>query len=357
MHLAMVVDESRLATDGPAIQRTAVAMASAGARIHRVIPTFREEPPLARLLPASGFEFGSSRLFWPSRLGALSSALEEDRPDAFIAFGARAFAAAAQLAEDLDAALVAMPATSRELEAMPLRAHRHRLDLLCVPTAPLAVRAGQIVDESLVTVLPLGVAIPSRPDAAAPASLAIAGSGRDEGAYRALFGGLSSVAPHVPELQVAIELPPGHDPHLWTLARELGVQRLLNGVSSLESIRPLALACGTLALPEAVGGTRTLVLEAMALGRTVVTMDDPMADHLIDGVTALVAAERESRIWGALLAEALRDGEVARRVRAEGAVRSAARFGSAICARHLADACSMAVTGGAIPFPGPDADS
>ena len=91
MHLAMVVDESRLATDGPAIQRTAVAMASAGARIHRVIPTFREEPPLARLLPASGFEFGSSRLFWPSRLGALSSALEEDRPDAFIAFGARAF--------------------------------------------------------------------------------------------------------------------------------------------------------------------------------------------------------------------------------------------------------------------------
>jgi glycosyltransferase involved in cell wall biosynthesis len=201
------------------------------------------------------------------------------------------------------------------------------------------------------------VPIPSARDRqpASPQSLAIAGSGRDDGAYRAVFRAIADVMPALPELQVAIELPPGHDPKLWRLARELGVQRVLNGVSSLESIRPLALACGTVALPEPAHGTRSIVLEAMALGRTVVAMDDPFADHLIDGVSALVAQERDAREWARLLAEALLPGPGAARVGEEAAARAAARFSSARCAEQLADACATIVRGPSIPFPGPGA--
>ena len=354
MHLALVVDPDRLVTDAAEVQRLAVALAGEGIRVHRVLPPWTDEPPLARLIPASSFDFASSMLFRPSRLGALSSALEDDRPDVFVGFGARGFDAAAELAEDLDAGLVAMVATSDELDAMPLRAHLERLDLLCAATAPIAVRAAKVVGDGRVSVLPLGIPVPSRGNAppASPQSLAIAGSGRDDGAYRAIFRAIADVMPALPELQVAIELPPGHDPKLWRLAREMGVQRVLNGVGSLESVRPLALACGTMAVPEPVHGVRTIVLEAMALGRAIVAMDDPYADHLIDGVSAFVAQERSAPEWTQLLTRALLSPEDARRVGDEAAARAAARFGSARCAEQLAEACGAIVRGPAIPFPG-----
>jgi glycosyltransferase involved in cell wall biosynthesis len=350
MHLALVIDPDRLVQDGAALQRLAVALVAEGVRVRRVLPTARDDAPLARLIPVSTYDFAGSPLFRASRLGALSSELEEDKPDAFVSFGPRAFEAAAELARDLDAGLVAMVST-----ATPLRRHADRLDLVGTSTGPVALRAARVVGDDLTTVLPLGVATPDGGRTPPPPAegIAIAGPARDDGAYRAVFSAIASLMPTMPDLQVAIELPPGHDPKLWTLARELRVQRVLNGVTSLESIRPLALACGVVALPEAVGGTRSIVLEAMAIGRCVVALEDPMADHLIDGVTALVAAERDARVWGTLLSAGLRGTEVSARIGAEASVRTAARFGSARCAAQLAQACETVVRGPAIPFPGP----
>lgn len=354
MHVALVLGPDRLGEDAMAVQRLAVALAAEGTRVLRILPPASGTIALSPLIPAATFDFESSILFRPSRLGALSASLEEDPPDAFVAFGRHAFDAAAELSEDLDAGLVAVASVQEELDALPLKAHAERLDLLCVPTAPLAVRAARTVGDRLVRVLPLGVPLPASRDRteASPQSLAIAGSGRDDGAYRAVFAALADVMPFLPELQVAIELPPDHDPKLWRLAREMGVQRVLNGVSRLESIRPLALACGAVALPEPVHGARPIVLEAMALGRTVVAMEDPFADHLIDGVTAFVAQERSAREWGGLLRRALLDPPAARAVGQEAAARVAARFGSARCAQQLCEACEAIVRGPVLPFPG-----
>ncbi len=359
MHIALVVDPERLLTDAAAVQRLAVALAGDGVRVRRILPPARDEPPLLRMIAASTFDFDSSLLFRPSRLGALSSSLEDDPPEIFVSFGARAFIAAAELADDMDAGLVAMISTSDELDATALKRHTGRLDLVCAATAPIAARAARVVGEQMVTVLPLGVPVPSRRDTfvASPQSLAIAGTGRDVGAYRAVFAAIADVMPALPEFQVAIELPPGHDPRLWALAREFGVQRVLNGVSRLEMVRPLALACGVFALPEAIHGVRSVVLEAMGLGRTVVAMDDPFADHLIDGVTALVVQERDAREWTAQLTKAMLDPATAGAVGAEAAVRTAAGFASARCADQLAAACESIMRGPSIPFPGAGAST
>ena len=354
MHIALVVDPERLLSDAAPVQRLAVALAGEGIRVLRILPPSRDEAPLSQLIPVASFDFDSSILFRPSRLGALSSSLEDAKPDVFVSFGPRAFDAAAELADDLDAGLVAMISTEDELDVTPLKRHNDRIDVVCVPTAPIAVRAGRLVGDRHVSVLPLGVQLPvdRRAATASPQSLAIAGTGRDEGAYRAVFAAIADVMPALPDLQVAIELPPGHDPKLWRLAREMGIQPVLNGVSRLESVRPLALACGVMVLPEAIHGVRSIVLEAMALGRTLVAMDDPYADHLIDGVTAMVAKERDAREWTALLTKALLQPAAAAGVGEEAAVRTAARFGSARCADQLAEACESVVRGPSIPFPG-----
>jgi glycosyltransferase involved in cell wall biosynthesis len=246
-----------------------------------------------------------------------------------------------------------MVSTSDELDATALKRHTGRLDLVCAATASIAARAARTVGEQMVTVLPLGVPVPSRRDTfvASPQSLAIAGSGRDVGAYRAVFAAIADVMPALPEFQVAIELPTGHDPRLWSLAREFGIQRVLNGVSRLETVRPLALACGVFALPEATHGVRSIVLEAMGLGRTVVAMADPFADHLVHGVTALVVQERDAREWTTQLTTAMLDPQIAGAVGNEGAVRTASTFGSARCAELLAGACESILRGPSIPFP------
>jgi glycosyltransferase involved in cell wall biosynthesis len=82
-------------------------------------------------------------------------------------------------------------------------------------------------------------------------------------------------------------------------------------------------------------------------------MDDQFADHLIDGVSALVAQERDPHEWARLLAAALLPADGAPRVGEEAAARAAARFSSARCAEQLADACASIVRGPSIPFPGP----
>ncbi len=351
MHIALVMDAERLALDGAALERLAVALAAEGTKVTRVLPAGPGEPPLARLIPVRTLDFEGAPLFRRARLGALSSAMEEDPPDAFVSFGPRAFAAAAELAEDLEAALIALVSTEDELTRTPLRRHADLLDALGVSTGPLVSRGGRQVPADLVGVLPLGVAIPTERSPSAPFSLAIAGTARDVGAYRAVFAALADIASAAPDLQVAIEFPPGHDSKLWALARQHRIQGMLNGVTRLEEIRPLALDCDVMVLPEPVRGTRTLVLEAMAAGRLVVAFEDALAQHLMDGVTALVAQEREAREWTRLLTRAVLDPASTAGIRAEGALRVAAQFGSSRCANRLLEACVTAVRGPLIPFP------
>lgn len=350
MHIALVMDAERLAVDGAALERLAVALAADGVKITRVRPPMSMEASLARLIPVRELEFDGSPLFRRSRLGALSSALEEDPPDAFVSFGPRAFAAAAELAEDLEAALIAMVSSEDELTRTPLRKHGALLDALGVSTGPLVARAGRQVSHDLVSVMPLGVAIPTHRTPSALLSVAIAGNARDVGAYRAVYAALADISSAAPDLQVAIEFPPGHDPKLWALARQHRIQGLLNGVTRLEDIRPLVLECDVIVLPEPVRGTRTLVLEAMAAGRLVVAIEDAMAQHLMDGVTALMAQEREAREWTRLLTRAILDPAGTSGIRAEGALRVAAQFGSSRCAANLLEACVTAVRGPLIPF-------
>ncbi|MFO0963085.1 MAG: hypothetical protein U0625_09280 [Phycisphaerales bacterium] len=353
MHIALVIDPERLLTDAAAFHRLAVALAAEGARVTRILPESSEEPPMARLLAAHPYHFDGSALFRRARLGTLSADLEDAPPEVFVSFGARAFDAAAALAEDLEAGLVAIVATADELQRTPLRRRLAQLDLVGASTAPLAVRAARIVAPELVTVLPLGVQVPDhgRAEPASPASIAIAGSARDDGAYRAVFAAIADIAPALPNLQVAIEFPPGHDPRLWGLAREAGIQPVLNGVTRLESIRPLALACGVFMVPEVVHGTRPLLLEAMAAGRIVLAADDADADFLIDGVTALLPRARDARSWTEALTRAMQRPEVAELGR-EASARVAARYASGRCALQLLDACELIVRGPAIPFPG-----
>lgn len=350
MHIALVMDPERQALDGPAVERLAVALAADGAQVTRILPATPDDVPATRLIPVRTYDYAGSALFRRSRLGSLSSDMEDSRPDAFVAFGARALGAAAELAEDLEAALIAMIATEDELARSPLRRVAPLIDLVGVSTAPLVARASRWISPELVQLMPLGVAVPSRPPPAAPQSVAIAGTARDVGAYRAVYAALADAAPALPDLQVAIEFPPGHDPKLWGLARQHGIQHILNGVQRLEQVRPLALACEVLVLPEPVRGTRSLVLEAMACGRTVVTIEDAVAHFLIDGVTALVARDRDPREWTRLMARALLEGATTAPLRAEAAVRMASQFSSARCAAALLEACTTAVRGPLLPF-------
>ncbi len=350
MHIALVVDPERMAIDGMAVERLAVALAAEGAQVTRILPKSTEEPPLARLIPVRTYDFDGSPLFRRVRLGALSSSLEAERPDVFVSFGPRALAAAAELAEDMDAALIAMVATEDELNATPLRKFAALIDAVGASTGPLVVRASRWIAEDLVQVMPLGIAIPSSPTPPSPQSVAIAGTARDLGAYRAVYSALADVAPAVPDLQVAIEFPPGHDTRIWGMAREHRIQHLLNGVQRLEQVRPLAHACDVLLLPEPVRGTRSLVLECMAMGRLVVAIDDALAHYQQDGVTALVAQDRDPRIWTRLLTKALLEPAATGPIRAEAMLRVGAQFGSSRCAAHLLEACTVAVRGPLIPF-------
>ncbi len=105
---------------------------------------------------------------------------------------------------------------------------------------------------------------------------------------------------------------------LWRHADRIGLLSAMSTLECLEAQRDLLLRADVLIAPDPAGEHRSVVLEAMARGMSVITQADPLIEYTIDGRTAVLVEAPTRAGWFAGLRRVL-DDEPFRRGLAESA--------------------------------------
>ncbi len=98
------------------------------------------------------------------------------------------------------------------------------------------------------------------------------------------------------------ETTPAREAALWAAARKLNLTDRFTIVPDMESRREPILEMDLLLLPEATGRQRTLTLEAMGAGLTVIAMADDTMESLADGTTARLVRSPTPAAWAQAIA-------------------------------------------------------
>jgi len=101
---------------------------------------------------------------------------------------------------------------------------------------------------------------------------------------------------------------------VWKRLEQLGLPERLSLIPDLESRRSLVLRADMLLMPEAYGDQRSITLDAMAAGMTVVALEDDYAEELVNDRTGVLVPAPSGRVWAEAIGDLLRDRGRARRI-------------------------------------------
>ena len=360
MHVALIVDHDRWRREHAMVGRVAAGLRDRDIQITAVLPeagrldAVDDEPPLD----------GAASVYTPmqvppwmrrARARQLAASLPAGVPDVIHAVGEDAWAVALDLARELDRPVTLDVWTAELIKRIPPGRSASRVAGYIAPTEPIAEAIRHRVDAHLVSVVPIGVEIPSQPrqvltNRADSMTLAILGSGRDLVGYRAVLTGLSRLISDLPQIQVCLELRGPGEHEIWRHARRLDLLGHISSVVDAAMHRPLLTGCDVLVLPERQGQVRSIVLEALAAGMPAVTADDPYLDILVSDETALIVDYAVPDDWTDKLHSVLTDPAVAPRLAASARSSVAELHRPAEQADRLAAAFTQVVSGGAHAF-------
>jgi hypothetical protein len=361
MHIALIVDEERLARERTTLHRLSLALIDQGAQLTRVIPSalpaaLREDDQ-RRLPPAARLTAPMIVLPWMrrSRAAALAEAMERSEPDVIYAVGRRAWQVGLGLARLTDRQAALDVSSAEQVRQVPRERTPRAIGAYIAPTARLAEALKTRVEPDLVSLVPPGVAVPSVPHRilGAPHSaiaLAIVGAGRDLSAYRALLNGLARIMRALPQVHAFLELREPHDPGIWRCIRELDLMSRISSIADAAQHRALLTRCDVLLVPEAMGEVSSVTYEAMAAGMPVIAVEDPIADWQVGDQAAVVLGSSDAGQWESQLQRLLTHPDRARAIGLAGRERVAGHHRSSDQAAKLLATFGRMIRGGNLPF-------
>lgn len=192
---------------------------------------------------------------------------------------------------------VAEPAMRRALRKRAHNAHVH--------VAPWGVHS------------PAQLPVRTRPQER-PLAVGMISDGRDSLSVRAALAGLQECMKSRGEFLVFAGVGPlkyGRDPAVWAAARELDLVDRVSLVPEIEARREPMMQMDMLILPEASGRQRTLTLDAMAHGVSLVAAGDELIEALIPDRTASIVKEPTPSAWRDAIAQVIDDQAYAQSLR------------------------------------------
>lgn len=325
MHVAMIIDEERLRQEHTMLNRLAIGLIDQGVRLTRIVPDTIEIEAVwrseQRVALTSRIEVPMRVLPWMKRARTARIAAQFDRspPDVIYAVGQGTWPIALDVAKSLDKPValgIWRPSLIRKgarLQTNPYVA------AYIAPTPPMAEELKRLVDPDLVSLVPLGGAIPQQPSAVLEQArdvigVAVIGSGKDVPAYEALLGGLSRVIQNYPQMQIVLELRGPHHHDIWRIARRMELLGSVSGIEDAAQHRSLLKYCDVMLVPESFGELSSVLLDAMASAVPVIALEDRYLDMLIDGQTALLVHRPDAQDWADRLTNLLSNHEQARQL-------------------------------------------
>lgn len=330
MHVVMIIDEERLAHEGPMLDRIGAGLIDEGIEVSRIVPDDLSAEQAEQIVSDVAFtaqlETPMSVPPWMRRVRAerLAADLVSAAPDVIQVVGRGAWKVGFELAREIDRPLAIDVWSLGLARRAPRGRSAARVGAYLVPTKPIAKAVRQRrVDRELVSLIPLGVIVPAQSrkvlaNTSEQIALAIIGSGRDVAAYRALLTGLARLVRDFPQLHICLELRGPHAHHIWRHAQHLELLGHISAIPDAAPHAPLIASCDVLVIPERFGEIRSLVLETMAAGVPIIASEDPAFDALVSGETATIVRQPTAAQWATELRRLFLQPERARELGAAG---------------------------------------
>ena len=313
MHILACIDTTRLRQEAPELQAMFTGLEAAGCTLTLIVPD--ELPDELRHIQDSGL--GAQAVLttplpmsiWQRRRQGrlLAERVHRTPPDVIWGFGDDTHPLAQTLATSLDCPVALSVWSVQAARRASSRHHHVGAWIAASPTLASIIR-GRVGTELVECIHPavVGPAVGSDPIGLAP-SIAILDTGDDHDTVQALLSGLAPVVAAVPDVHICLELKDDSAHAAWRTADAEGLLDHISAVSDAALVRELITRCDVLVQPDRMADARSLVLQAMANGRTVVCSPAPHLDWLIDGDTAKFVPPHDEHAWSSTMLELLHD--------------------------------------------------
>jgi len=308
MKVALLGGHRWLEHEGRLLRQLVVGLADETVRPVPVVPrgALKTELPLV----SDQVEYRASRWPWLTRwrLHRLRDAIQRSSIELIHVVDGEQVRAADSLARQCGTPLAISCWSEDELAGAISVARRTEtggpMTIVTVPTQPLQDAAARWGGEpEYVRLVRPGVMRPGEtlggPLQAPEQSLncVVLSTGAADPAAEALLQGVAHAASDMPQLQLFVYCAGSEGRELWRLAMRHQLLDRFNLVGSDPSSQSLLLECDAVLTPQPLGVVRSLVLSAMAAGRPVIGVDEPIVDYLHEGRTAHLIEQPTAEVW------------------------------------------------------------
>lgn len=368
MRVVLLADHRFASRERSMLARLQVGLADEGIRVVLALPRGFEAGEDSPFQQTVYFEETGLPMSLRWRAGEVAEQLREtntkpsgDQQHVVHVFGGSLWSFGLALVQHLDAALILevwRTGLIRKVHRVVARTRGNCDTLVLCPDAALARQCETELHDIQIRHAPWGVYTdkPAR-QTLQPGrdwTVMIAGGGFDRAAFTACFEALADVVRERSDILVFVDAVAARRADLWSLAETLGVRSRVSLVDEMDANRDLVLRGDVLVLPEARGEQRTLVLEAMSVGMSVVAARDDCNAALIDERSALLVAPGDRQGWSRRFRALLGSPGAAEALRASAREFVATEHRSSRHVGGVIEAYEAAVGKPSIPFPGSD---
>jgi hypothetical protein len=323
MHVALVIDEERLAQEQAMLNRMCIGLMAEGVQVTRIVPDNLTAQSIGegeqRVALASRIQAPMRVLRWMrhSRVVKLTEAIDEAIPDVLYAVGQQSWDLANDLAEALERPLLIDVWSAAQGRMLPRAHDAPAIAGYVAPCSGIDAALRKRIDRTLISLVPMGVSMPAEPRFVLPGreqapALAILGGTRDVIAYRLLFQGLAQVIREQPEIQTFLELRGQREHEIWREAEQAGLLGSISAIGDAATYRRLLTRCDGVLMPEGSGELRSIMLEAMATGIPIIAVRDAALNMLKDDETAWLVDRPSPEQWARQIGRLLEEPQSAR---------------------------------------------
>ena len=312
MHLMLFIDALRIREDGPMLQGLLKRLqCNHDITCSLVLPD--ELPEDLHWLQEHGLgadavlEMPPSGPLWIRQRAAqsLASQVHRNPPDVVLCIGTGLHPEAEATARHLECPVIVSAWTIEDTKLAS--AKMEHVGAWVAPTPALASRLVRRVGTDIVQCIRPGIELPDTANhelGLAP-TLALLACDGDPDVVQGVLAGLEPVVGILPDLQICMELDAADGHQAWRQADARGLLDHVSTIADATQVRNLMTTCDLIVHPHRGTRVRTMFLEAMAAGRTILSAPSQELDWLVDGQSAVIVDSTSGEDWAAALLQLL----------------------------------------------------